>query len=561
MDENKFAKGSTSGSRGLLWQMLGASMPVLAGSVLAGLVAGGSNAGLLTLINFSLGQDRGAASSLAPAFFGLCVLVLLSSALSQTLLSRMAQAKLFDLRLWLSRRILAAPLCQLQRCGAHRLMAALTDDIGGVVMAQEGLPVLFIEGAKLVAALAYLGWLSPSLLLLSLAFLFLGLVGFWVPQEWAWRWLKSAREADDALFGHFRAITEGCKELKMNARRRRAFLDQELRGTADLIRTRRNKAWLIFVLADRWGQLLYFLVIGTVLFLPSIAGQVPRETLIGYTLVILFLAGPISVIVHNVPLVGRGFVALRNIEALGLAMTAEQEADAAGDTEGHWGNAPRLELSGVSHLHQGEDGERGFRLGPIDLRIEPGELIFVTGGNGSGKTTLGLLILGLHPPDMGEIRLGGRPVTDENRDAYRQNFAVVFADAFVFQSLLGYSSEDLRLRAEELLVMLELDRKLRIENGRFSTIELSRGQRKRLALLSAYLEDRPFYLFDEWAAEQDPVFREIFYTELLPALKARGKAVIVITHDDRYFHLADRLLRLTMGRMEEQRRTGEACHV
>ncbi len=175
----------------------------------------------------------------------------------------------------------------------------------------------------------------------------------------------------------------------------------------------------------------------------------------------------------------------------------------------------------------------------------------MTGGNGSGKTTLALLILGLYSPDAGEMRSGDELITNVNRDAYRQNFSAVFADCYVFDSLLGYSHNDLQVRTEELLIRLQLDRKLHVENGRFSTVDLSRGQRKRMALLAAYLADRPIYLFDEWAADQDPLFREVFYKEMLPELKARGKTVIVITHDDRYFHLADRVLHMSMGRIDE----------
>ncbi len=534
-----------------LWRMFGASKSVLALSVLAGLVAGSCNVVLLTFINRSLEEGQKGATAIALAYFGLCFLVLLSGALSVTLLSRMAQANLCNLRLWLTRRILTASLRHLQICGAHRLMAALTDDLSSIVTAQEALPMLFIASSTLITGLLYLGFLSLRLLLLVLAFLVFGVISYQLPQQWALRWLQLAREAENALFGHFRAVTEGYKELKMDARRRRTFLDEEMSVTANVFRSRRNQAWLIYILADRWGQSLYFFLIGAILFLPPIADQIPRETLIGFTLVILFLGAPISTILHTIPAVGMGVVALKNIEALGLGTAPESEISIEGRPVSHAGKPLKLELSGVSHRYIGEVEGSGYRLGPLDLCIAPGELVFVTGGNGSGKTTLALLVLGLYPPDTGEIRLGGQLITEENREAYRQNFSAVFADSYVFDSLLGYSSADLLARAEELLVLLQLDRKLRIENGRFSTVNLSRGQRKRLALLAAYLADRPFYLFDEWAAEQDPDFREIFYREMLLELKARGKTVIVITHDDRYFHLSDRLLRLTTGQIEE----------
>jgi putative ATP-binding cassette transporter len=177
-------------------------------------------------------------------------------------------------------------------------------------------------------------------------------------------------------------------------------------------------------------------------------------------------------------------------------------------------------------------------------------LIYLIGGNGSGKTTLAKLISGLYVPESGEIRLDGQPVTDETREAYRQNFTVLFSDFFLFDSLLGMDSSNLDERAQRHLVELQLDHKVQVKDGKLSTTELSQGQRKRLALLSAFLEDRPIYIFDEWASDQDPVFKDVFYHQILPELKARGKAVIVITHDDRYYDLGDRLVKLEYGQLE-----------
>ena len=152
-------------------------------------------------------------------------------------------------------------------------------------------------------------------------------------------------------------------------------------------------------------------------------------------------------------------------------------------------------------------------------------------------------------PEAGEIRLDGEPVTNQNRDAYRQLFSAVFADFFIFDNLLGLEGADLDSRARGYLEQLHLKHTVRVTNGTLSTTAVSQGQRKRLALLTAYLEDRPFYLFDEWASDQDPHFKNLFYTKLLPDLKARGKTVLVITHDDQYFDQADRVIKLDYGKL------------
>jgi putative pyoverdin transport system ATP-binding/permease protein len=152
-------------------------------------------------------------------------------------------------------------------------------------------------------------------------------------------------------------------------------------------------------------------------------------------------------------------------------------------------------------------------------------------------------------PDGGEIRLDGTLINDFNRELYRQLFSTVFADFYLFDRLVGLRLADVDKQAKMYLEQLQLTHKVVVKDGKLSITDLSQGQRKRLALLTAYLEDRPIYLFDEWAADQDPFFREIFYQQLLPELKQRGKAVLVISHDDRYFHLADRLLKLEYGQI------------
>jgi putative ATP-binding cassette transporter len=188
-------------------------------------------------------------------------------------------------------------------------------------------------------------------------------------------------------------------------------------------------------------------------------------------------------------------------------------------------------------------------LGPLDLALYRGEVVFLVGGNGSGKSTFAKVLAGLYPPDGGEIRLDGRPVTSENLEWYHQHFSVIFSDFYLFDRLLGLAGPDLDRRARDYLAQLALDGKVEIRDGELSTTALSQGQRKRLALLTVFLEDRPISIFDEWAADQDPQYRDIFYSKLIPELRARGKTVVVISHDERYYHLADRIIKLDYGRL------------
>ncbi len=183
------------------------------------------------------------------------------------------------------------------------------------------------------------------------------------------------------------------------------------------------------------------------------------------------------------------------------------------------------------------------------MTVSGGEIVFIVGGNGSGKSTLIKLITGLYIPESGKIYFNGKLVTAENKEWFRQHFSAVFSDFYLFGNLFNLDKNIADDQIQDYLVQLQLDKKVQISNGILSTTLLSQGQRKRLALLTAYLEDRPIYVFDEWASDQDPVFKKIFYTQILPELKSKGKTVIVVTHDDQYFYLSDRIFKLDYGKI------------
>ncbi len=197
--------------------------------------------------------------------------------------------------------------------------------------------------------------------------------------------------------------------------------------------------------------------------------------------------------------------------------------------------------------------------------FEPGQITFIVGGNGSGKSTLAKLLTGLYLPETGSVTLNGEKIGHDNIEWFRQNCSAIFTDFHLFEDYLGFDRPGLDDEVRRYLAELQLAHKVTVHDGRLSTVALSQGQRKRLALLTALLEDRPIYLFDEWAADQEPRFREVFYTEILPGLARRGKTVIVITHDDRYFHCADQIVKLDFGQIADAKiataRTHRGCEL
>ena len=523
----------------------------IAAAVTAGVLGGAASAAFVGLINTALG-DGPRPGWLLPAFLALCLALPLFRFMSNFLLLRLVERAQFELRMELSRRILSTPLRRVEELGAHRLLAALTDDVGNIVAAFANLPLLLMHLTVVAGCLAYMGWLSWKLLLLVLGFLVFGVACYQLPMRRAQHYFRLVRDAWDRQFRQFRSLTDGIKELKLHRPRRQAFLEEELVATGRERMGYRMRATVVQSLAASWGQVLFFVLIGLILFGAPRADGAGSGTLVGFTLAILYMLTPLDVILNMAPALNAGAVAVRQVEGLGLSLTSGAEPEGSVDetTGSRWRS---LELVGVTHSYRKETEDDTFTLGPIDLALRPGECVFLVGGNGSGKTTLAKLLTGLYVPDSGEIRLDGKTVGDTERESYRQLFSTVFSDFHLFERLLGIEAGQIDAHVREYLEKLHLQRKVRIEDTAFSTLDLSQGQRKRLALLGAYLEDRPIYLFDEWAADQDPLFKEIFYRQLLPELKARGKTTIVISHDDRYFSVADWVIKLEDGRLVQDR--------
>lgn len=549
-------------------------------SVVTGLCAGAATVALLAIVNSALHRADGMTQQGLLLYVALCFAALAGRGASDVCTNLVGQRVVAQLRKQLSENILHAPLQALERFQSHRLMPILTADVEIVSHIAFTLSATLISVAVAAGCLLYLAVLSPGLFALMLTALVTGIV----IQAWAqgrgMRGFWSVREQEEQLHKAYRTLTEGAKELRLH-RERRARLLQQITDTVDAIRAVNGRAVNTYVIAKAFGAALFFLLIALVLAWGS-RYAVDAAVLSGFVLILLFLKGPMDQIATALPTFGRARVALQRIEAL-RSHFAQREERATSDEAGQGAERlsseqirrfERIELRGLTYGFgrqaaespgQGGESEEGFVLGPIHLVLRRGEMVFIVGDNGSGKTTLMKLLLGLYPPTDGEILLDGRPVTARERDSYRQLFGAVCSDFHLFDevgagTMQGSDAAQLD-KAQAHLRRLGLDRKVHIQYGRFSTTNLSTGQRKRLALLQASLDARPVLVFDEWAADQDPEFRHQFYTELLPKFRAQGHLLIVITHDDRYFHLANRVLRMHEGRLMEEPKIAMASEV
>lgn len=531
-----------------LLRLLKPFWPLVTVSIVLGMVGGLSITVLLATINNALNSEAGLTGNVVAAFAGLCLLALCCSILSDMSSNRVGQYIISRLRLELGEKVLSAPIAQIERYRSHRLIPVLTHDIDTISDFAFVFAPLAISLTVTLGCLGYLAMLSWPMFLMMLVAIAIGCTAQFVAQNKGLKGFLEARDEEDNLQKHYRAIADGAKELRIHRPRRQRMFTQRIRESASLICRKQIESVNIFIVAKTFGSMLFFVVIGLALAMQAYWPDSNKAVMSGFVLVLLYMKGPLEQLIANLPIVSRAQIAFRRIAELSETFSSPEphlllDAPAKPAQAVH-----ELELRDVRYAFPVVDGATPFALGPVNLKIRQGDIVFIVGENGCGKTTLIKLLLGLYEPQQGEIRLNGQAVTAQNRDDYRQLFTTIFADYYLFDDLVQ-DDGDLPADAARYLERLEIAHKVSIRDGAFTTTDLSTGQRKRLALVNAWIEERPVLVFDEWAADQDPTFRRIFYTELLPDLKRLGKTIIVISHDDRYFDVADQLVRMDSGKV------------
>lgn len=508
----------------------------------ASLAAGLCAVSMVALINRVLATQGADAPRLALPFAALAIAVLACRTLASTLFVRVSQSALARIRAQICERFIGAPYPHIEQTGNARVQAALADDSQHVANGLSVIPVVLTNAMVVLGCLGYLAWLSLPTFGIACAILGIGSWVYHLNHRRALVHLKKAGAAQDALHGQFKALVSGARELKLNHGKQQSFLHDSLGATLEAVRSARTRGLSIFFVALGFGSFLFFAVIGGVLFFPR-ATPLDPAVMTGFTIMFLYIMSPLESLLNALPALSMGRVAYARIEALGADADPEAPPRATASTP-----FASVALDGASHRYFHEAENSFFALGPVDLTLHAGEIVFLVGGNGSGKTTLAKLIAGLYPPLAGHLLHNGKAADAAHLADYRALFSAVFSDFHLFDTLLAHDPQDEAL-ANHLIQRFQLGHKVAVRDGRFTTQALSQGQRKRLALIVACLERRPVLILDEWAADQDPLFKDIFYREVLPELRAQGKAVLVISHDDRYFDLADRMIKIENGQI------------
>ncbi|ESP93943.1 MULTISPECIES: cyclic peptide export ABC transporter [Pseudoalteromonas] len=476
----------------------------------------------------------------AIAFLFVCLAALILRAISQILLEGVVVKAASGLRVYMSDRLYRLPIQELEQIGPSRFISAITMDVPTIAGSAASLPNFVINISVVLGVLGYIAFLDVHMLWTVLLVILFGVLSYRIPMMFGQKFYAKSRDSYDDIQESVRGFIYGAKELKLNHKRYQEYRDQRLITAEGRYVEMQLWGGRIFYMAIQYGNLVGFLAIGVIVYAAGNYYSLSNSTLVSVVVATLYLIGPLANIMNSIMPYSQGVVALKKLNVLINEMPQEPVNE-------NYEPLPcdRIDIKELCYQYPGQEG---FNLGPVSFTLQRGQITFAIGGNGSGKSTLAKLISNHYGASKGEITFNDIQITPENRWRARESISAIYTDFFLFTKLYGFAQDDLG-KVERYLKKLALHDKVSLQGDMFSTISLSDGQRKRLALLVSYLEDRSLYVFDEWAADQDPEFKKVFYTELLPELKARGKIVFVVGHDELYFSQADQLLTMQRGRL------------
>jgi putative ATP-binding cassette transporter len=459
------------------------------------------------------------------------------------------------IRLRLAEKIIQrAELVELDAIGNSRIYNHMTHQISEVSNSSNEITAAVQSFIMVLFSIMYLGTLSIQALIVTVAVVAIGMIVYLGMEKKIIPFINKHNESEIRLFSTLSHLLDGFKEIKLSHDR-----GSDIRDDIDAIskeaRDNSITTKVMYSNAYIFAQSFFYVLIAIMVFILPRFFEIYTESVIQITAVILFIIGPLSSVVAGIPAYTRSNIAIKNI------MTLESELDRLKEepptfnpqTHSKFLEFKRIQFRGLEFDYYDRNNEKVFSVGPIDLELKKGETLFLIGGNGSGKSTLLKLITGLYRPAQGEILVDEDVILGESLQEYRELYSVIFADFHLFEKLYGIRNWESDVVAD-LIKEMQLTDKTAFENGQFTNINLSTGQRKRIAMIVAKLEHREIYVFDEWAADQDPQFREYYYYQILTELKKAGKTVIVVSHDDsKYFATADRILKMDMGKLSDIR--------
>jgi putative ATP-binding cassette transporter len=515
--------------------------------IVAAVVSGIANASVLGIVNEAALKSQNRSARLFFMFLLACAIYGLGYRACVSMVSSTFETALYRVRVGVADRLRRAELAGLEHIGTSEIYERLTHETSIISQASWALAGCLQSAVMATILSLSLLFLSPIAFVITVAMYGAGGYLYHQRRKQTDSFMRKTAAAQTELMDRLNDLLRGFKELRFRAGRGDALVG-DYRVVADAVRTNTvktntfNEANYVFLYLN-----LFAILAALVFVLP----QYDQSTATGLSQLValcLFMFGSVGNVLFALPQYGRANLAAESIYDLEHKLTAVAGPEV---TQEPWAEPFReLRAVNIEYRYEGGSGIRErFSIGPMSLTIRAGEIVFIVGGNGSGKSTLVKVLTALYTPTAGDIYVNGHRVGPHNIQAYREMLAAVFTDFHLFKKLYGLSAVPSdAVRA--LLERMQIGHKTEITDQGFTTLDLSTGQRKRLAMVVALLEDRPVYVFDEWAADQDPEFRHYYYEELLPTLKREGKTTIAISHDDRYFHCADQVIKLDYGQID-----------
>lgn len=423
----------------------------------------------------------------------------------------------------------------------NEINIALNSDVNALSTASYGVIDFFTSIIIGISIMAYLASVSLVLFAATILTAFLGAFFYSRSQKKVHGRFAEAISLENRYMQKTNALLDGFKEVYMDTRKGKEICERDLETASHNASKVNLEAQTSMMNGQAMVQLLFYGLIGSVLLFSAKITSLPADAIIKFLFSLLFLVGSISTVVTQLPVLTRANASYRHISSISAELESMQVVN---ETDTPVPAFSSLTAENISFVYPGSAD--GFSIGPFSFTIRKGEMVFIYGGNGSGKTTFINILMGVYPHSSGELLLNECKLTESDYPAYRRNFAFVASDYYLFEELYGVEEVDMESWGQ-YLDLFELTGHVTLTGRKFSTTKLSTGQRKRLALIAALMEKKPVLVLDEWAADQDPHFRKKFYNEVLPAIQNKGITIIAVTHDDRYYHCADRLFHMEEG--------------
>ncbi|GAA0893805.1 hypothetical protein GCM10009122_34840 [Fulvivirga kasyanovii] len=461
-------------------------------------------------------------------------------------LIRFTRGLVYDLRIQLIDKIFSTAFEKFETIDRGRVYTALNDDVNTIGNSTNLFVTLITSIITAVGAFLYLASLAFWATLITILLIVTIATLYYFAGQSTNIYYEKARDSRDVFMRLINGMIDGFKEISLHLNKKNEYKN-DVADSAGEYRDKISKADIMFVDAFLVGESLLVVLLGVVsIGMLELFPNVGMYTVISFVIVLLYLIGPVNGILAAVPSLINLKIAWKRVKSF------INEIPSSLDLNGTHGRVPqvidKLEIRDLRFNYKNREGQEVFGVGPFNLKFNRGEVVFIIGGNGSGKTTFAKLLTGLYTSHEGKLLINGEIVQPSELSEY---FSAVFSPPYLFNKLYNINVEEKKAEIDKYMTLLDLDKKVKIDHNGYSSIKLSSGQRKRLALLQCYIEDMPIYLFDEWAADQDPEYRNFFYRSLLPEMKMMGKIVVAITHDAHYFDVADRVLRMENGQLEE----------